>query len=392
MVDGWLIGERSVPPEETVARLIPHFGRLGITRLSRQTNLDRVGIPCWACFRPNAASLSMTQGKGLTDAAARASAVMEALEYAVAEAPSIPVIQATAEELLQSGAEIFLPDRLLPETRPLAGDAVIRWARGYRLGSYAPIWMPLDLINLDAAQTDLPGICKSTNGLASGNVVGEAILHGLCELVERDATTLWSLGPDHVQLGRAISPAAFECTELAGIIGSVESVGLSASLFDITSDISIPTIAAVVGPQTLSPGEPFAVCAGYACHPLPSVAAARALLEAVQSRVTAIAAARDDIDSRRFEESSSAWDLALLHAPARISTPVRGAAGIAAAEWQHWCVDILARSGVHPVAVELGGEEFGASVVKVVAHELEDRDANLNWRPGRRAFEALRTS
>ena len=389
MVDGRLIGERAVPPGETVAGLIPHFGRLGITRLSRQTNLDRVGIPCWACFRPNAASLSLTQGKGLTDDAARASAVMEALEYAVAEDPSIQVVRATAEELQRSGAEVFWPDRLLPENIPLHGATAIRWALGYSLGSCTPIWVPLDLINLDAAQTDLQGICKTTNGLASGNSISEAVLHGLCELVERDATTLWSLQSDEVQLSRAVPSAAFENSALDGLIGRIQGAGLSATLFDITSDIELPCIAAVVGPLELSPGEPFAICAGYCCHPLSGSAAVGAVLEAAQSRITAIASARDDIDPSRFRDTSTEWDRKLLQAPPRLSASARGAAGVHPADWQNWVVDHMAASGVWPVLVEVGGREFGVSVVKVLARDMEDRDANLNWRPGLRAAAAL---
>ena len=55
--------------------------------------------------------------------------------------------------------------------------------------------MPGDAADLDGERSELKGICKSTNGLASGNTRDEAMFHGLCELVERDATTLWSLAP-----------------------------------------------------------------------------------------------------------------------------------------------------------------------------------------------------
>ncbi|WP_437748057.1 YcaO-like family protein [Sorangium sp. So ce1504] len=37
----------------------------------------------------------------------------------------------------------------------------------------------------------MAGFVASSNGLASGNGVLEAITHGLCEAVGRDATTLW---------------------------------------------------------------------------------------------------------------------------------------------------------------------------------------------------------
>ena len=71
--------ERLVPASVTIERMRPRLSEFGITRLARQTGLDRVGIPCWAAFRPNALTLSNSQGKGIDDAAACASALMEAV-------------------------------------------------------------------------------------------------------------------------------------------------------------------------------------------------------------------------------------------------------------------------------------------------------------------------
>ncbi len=59
--------------------------RFGITRVGDVTGLDIVGIPVWFAVRPNSRGLSVSQGKGLVPAQARLSAVMEAIEGAVAE-------------------------------------------------------------------------------------------------------------------------------------------------------------------------------------------------------------------------------------------------------------------------------------------------------------------
>ena len=76
---------RRVPPEETLARLAPHLARMGITRVANITGLDRVGVPVVTVVRPNARSLAVSQGKGLTLAAAKVSAIMEAAELYHAE-------------------------------------------------------------------------------------------------------------------------------------------------------------------------------------------------------------------------------------------------------------------------------------------------------------------
>ena len=78
-LDSSAYSDRVISPAETARNIWPHLSDLGITRVARQTDLDRVGIPCWAAFRPNSRSLAGAQGKGLSDAAACVSAAMEAV-------------------------------------------------------------------------------------------------------------------------------------------------------------------------------------------------------------------------------------------------------------------------------------------------------------------------
>lgn len=65
--DAWRRGgpysDRSREPHETVALMRGHMASLGVTRLARVTGLDNVGIPVWAATRPNATTLSQSQGK-----------------------------------------------------------------------------------------------------------------------------------------------------------------------------------------------------------------------------------------------------------------------------------------------------------------------------------------
>jgi ribosomal protein S12 methylthiotransferase accessory factor len=52
-----------------------------------------------------------------------------------------------------------------------------------------PSWVPRQLCELNACVEDrvhVPLFRASSNGLAGGNTVGEALLHGLCEVIERD--------------------------------------------------------------------------------------------------------------------------------------------------------------------------------------------------------------
>ena len=72
---------------------------MGITRLADLTGLDRIGVPVFAAVRPNSRSVATSQGKGLTPDAARAAALMEAVESWHAERIELPLRLASADEL-----------------------------------------------------------------------------------------------------------------------------------------------------------------------------------------------------------------------------------------------------------------------------------------------------
>ncbi len=90
---------RTCSPVDTVARLQPLLREMGITRVANVTGLDRTGIPVVMVCRPNARSVTVSQGKGLTLAAAKASGIMEALEVWHAERIVKPLKLASFEEM-----------------------------------------------------------------------------------------------------------------------------------------------------------------------------------------------------------------------------------------------------------------------------------------------------
>ena len=83
--------DRVVDPEVTLQRARSVMAVAGITRVATITGLDRIGIPVVTACRPNARSISVSQGKGITLAAAKASAVMEAIECFHAENLILPL-------------------------------------------------------------------------------------------------------------------------------------------------------------------------------------------------------------------------------------------------------------------------------------------------------------
>jgi ribosomal protein S12 methylthiotransferase accessory factor len=365
----------------------PHFARLGITRIARQTGLDVLGIPCFAATRPNSKSLAANQGKGITDDLAMASAVMEAAEYAVAENPSVRVVLATLDDLAAGMQRAFVPARLLPMGTTIGRRQTLRWVEGRCLSSREMVMVPLDVVRHNGVAVDLPGVCQVTNGLASGNTNAEAVFHGLCELVERDAATMWSLMEADRRLSRCIDPESLEDPVVDDMVGRFANAGLVLRLFDQTSDVGVPTILAVCGPSEQRFAKHYDIAVGSGTHPDPVRAALRAITEAAQTRVTAIAGARDDHVPGRYRRPASDAAFELLTATPRPIGHHDHPETNDAAELTAHVLQALADAGCDDVVVvELGGGDLDFSVVRVLSALLEDRGPNANWRPGPRAL------
>src|ERR1043166_3908070 len=105
---------RQVPIAVTLKHAKELSAKLGITRVTDVTRLDRVGVPVFCSIRPGAqpGSLCVNAGKGLTQEEARVGAYMEAIEFALAEygASSIQTVLAKPRDLL--GAALH-PDGVL---------------------------------------------------------------------------------------------------------------------------------------------------------------------------------------------------------------------------------------------------------------------------------------
>ena len=76
---------RSASPGESLKAARVAAKICGISRLAGVTGLDHIGLPVWMAIRPLGRSLSVSQGKGLTDTLAQVSALMEAIELFHAE-------------------------------------------------------------------------------------------------------------------------------------------------------------------------------------------------------------------------------------------------------------------------------------------------------------------
>lgn len=296
--------DRSLTPGQTFAAIKPHFAELGITRVGLLTALDLLEIPVAFATRPNSYTLSVFQGKGIDEDAAMTSAAMEAVETRVAEMQPDDLVIATLAGMKAERAPMIDLDsvaRCVPsdiDTGPLA------WSEGLDIMNDTPVFVPWSLVGLDHRGTRPSGFEQSSDGLASGNRPAEAVLHGLCELVERDAWALTQLRPFDELRGSRIDPAGFGDPVIDIITDRIARAGMRLLLLDMTTDIGVPSFLAVIVPGDLGDRVDARwtnVCGGCGCHPDPVRAALRAITEAAQSRLTAIAGSRDDFSPRVYQ-------------------------------------------------------------------------------------------
>ena len=304
--------QRLVPPEATLARIAPYLERNGITRSMPVTHLDSLGIPSYCAIRPTGLVLQVSNGKGLTDAAARASAVMEAIELNHAENPRPSVLRRTSAAALGAdGALVIRPGEVYGFRGTYFSDRFMcEWVEGENLVDGSRVWLPASAVYF-YRQPCLHD--TTTNGLASGNGLSEATLHGIYELVERDAMSRLSVDGVLRIRDRAliVDPMDVPDATLAALAEQVERAGTKVLLLWLPSAIPLHTFWSVM----LNRNPAAAVSTlnvGWGTHADWRIAASRALTEAAQSRVALIHGAREDIQDKPVSRAERTFDTAAV--------------------------------------------------------------------------------
>jgi YcaO-like protein with predicted kinase domain len=393
---------RTCPPAETVARMRPFFATAGITRVANVTGLDVVGIPTVMVVRPNGRSLSVCQGKGPNLEAARASGVMEAIEHHLAEQVRGPLVFESATELARNRRVVDV-DRLPHYVRPFMAHERILWMRAESVPSGESIFVPYEIVHLDFTLPLPPKhgfFPPGSNGLASGNNRNEALIHGICELIERDALSLFYREPAALQQARRVDPASIDDAISADLLARYERAGVRVGVWDVTSEVGVPCYLCIAVDEVHDAFRPTGAVRGSGCHPDRAVALIRALCEAAQSRLTRIAATRDDIEPQRFTAARSGS--AVAAASAQLDHPGAFVRRFGQAPSRRhdlfeedlaWLRGQLASAGMSEVAaVDLSWPDLPCSVVRVVIPGLEGVCTIPGYRPGPRALARERAS
>jgi ribosomal protein S12 methylthiotransferase accessory factor YcaO len=283
-------------------------------------------------------------GKGPTKDHARAGALMESIERycSLSDNTSKSIIQGTYSQLSKSYHKVLHPDEVVEPVTSTYDDnkSIIDFVMGFDLVNNEEVLVPAQLVfsRFSARPPSILAFPYShTNGLASGNVLEEAICHALCEVIERDAVSIADLCAssipytilqqitkslrkmnDGISKGAEISDANFvddaslfpdvnisevrRVEPLRFLVERFAEAGISLSIKDITQkDIGIPTFVASSIEWITSDYGYFPL--GYGTHPDTRVALMRAITELSQTRAVNIQGSRDDLKKIRYKEN-----------------------------------------------------------------------------------------
>jgi len=376
------------------------MAEMEITRIADVTGLDAIGIPVVMVCRPNSKSIAVSQGKGITIEAAQASGLMESIETYHAENIDLPLRWASHESLARH--ERIVDIERLPAVADslFKSDLPIPWVQGIDLMGGGALWLPYEIVHTDYTLPLPQGsgcFMASSNGLASGNHLLEAISHGICEVIERDSTCLWNVMDQAHQNQRRVDLATIDDPVCSDLIARFERVGIVVGVWDVTTDVGIPAFFCWIMERDNGTGHDARSNIGAGCHPSRAVALARALTEAAQERLTTISGARDDLE----------WSDFSVDAEIQAARRAIMQEGIAQQDfrrvpnlqsdtiWQDIQVQLacLEKVGVAEVAiVDLSKpQRFPVAVARVVIPGLEGIHDHPRYLPGRRA-RALQAS
>ena len=279
---------RSLPTDLSVEVALREIGRLGFP-----VHLEEVGLPSHPVrisrLVRDGVEVAVGYGKGV-GLQGVASAHFEALEHYFTSARS--------NRRFAEGATALLRASEVADQTGLREDLVIqRWAEEFPAsvaacavyhGPRGSVWYPVFLSDPRYHLQPLAGDSvesyrsllryTSTLGTASGVNVPEAVLHGLCELVEHDGLSHALLRWFIARMAQVdlVDPESLPPRLKLLYLDAVTAVGAPVFLLDVTTDVAVPVYVAV------KDDEAELGLFGAGASPSGEYAAERALSELIQ--------------------------------------------------------------------------------------------------------------
>jgi ribosomal protein S12 methylthiotransferase accessory factor len=276
--------DKTLPPEETVRRFRERLRQVDLEILRETVRIDtgRLGIPVYfsRCGKDARAIIGNRKqmGKGATPAQAEASAVMELAErfsfFSFAQNPAHFIIGTFADlrenalPFSEIAKSVHDDSGDLGAARRIFETLPLKWTWGYSLTRQQPVLIPFDWFFT----------INAFNGPSAGNCREEALLQGICEVVERHVCGRVSrerLATPAIRPESATDPVVRE------MLAKYAAAGVTLHLSDFTLDTGIPTVAVVAHDPTTFPHKSEIVWTA-GTTPGPEKALSRALTETAQ--------------------------------------------------------------------------------------------------------------
>jgi ribosomal protein S12 methylthiotransferase accessory factor len=275
--------DKSSTPVETIARVRALLKKVDLDILKETLRIDngRLGIPIFISLcGQDAVRIIGTQkqmGKGGTPEQSEASALMELAErFSFFDfIKSHPFIRETFGNLKDQA----LPFEALAlcfydssddveKVRAVFEEIPLSWVQAYNVTQKKDQYVPIDWFYL----------IHEYNGPSAGNTLEEAILQGLCEVVERHVSSVISY---ETMLTPTIDPATVSDPAARDLIAKFDRLGIKLFLKDFSLDTGVPTVGSIAyDPSTFPESSEIVFTAGTTPNPEKSLI--RAVTEIAQ--------------------------------------------------------------------------------------------------------------
>ncbi|MFO8089120.1 MAG: YcaO-like family protein [Desulfatiglandaceae bacterium] len=275
---------KTIAPERTVGIFREKLARLKLDILEEAVRIDngRLDIPVYfsLCGRDaeSAIGAKKQMGKGASPSQAEASAVMELAEryslftFASEQSNflSFPHKELNEKAIGLDQIQVSVHDDSsdVASALDLFSITPVKWTLGADLTTGDEVLVPFDWFFA----------LNEYNGSAAGNCIEEAVLQGLCEVVERHVSSVVSRSKMPVPI---IDKASVTDTLAKELLDKFENAGIRVFLFDMSIDTGIATVGVVAyDPASFPRRSEIVWTAGTS--PDPQKAVVRALTEAAQ--------------------------------------------------------------------------------------------------------------
>lgn len=287
-------GNRTTSEENIFSVALEYAKRNGVISLQKLPSLRGSKIPIYSAKRPHSRNHYLyggslvSLGKGKTDLQSKISCLMEALEYMAAENIPENLIRGTFRSLSRSHVimDPFYIVRLHEDNHP-SKDEQLMWTRGFSVTHNCEILIPAEMVYFPFLSEEFNTnhyFYPSTNGLASGSSILEAIIHGLYEIIERAV-----LGHKDLNMGYKIPFQTQDFFENEGeLTDTISKLNIQFYLVESFILPSIPVVESVIEYN----GR---IYQGLGCDSHLATALDRSLTELIQCVSTYEAGDREDV-------------------------------------------------------------------------------------------------